>query len=88
MSDLPEQISLSLAKDLLKSLYSLDQPINELSAICGELPDGELKKRLIAATGDLMFIVLTDLMVPIYRRQPTLGTASEPGDWFEKGAAR
>jgi hypothetical protein len=81
------QISVEFAKTLLRALYNTDQPINELSAICGELPEGSLKERLFAATGSLMSIVLTDIMVPIYRQQPSLGTASEPGPWLNKSAS-
>jgi hypothetical protein len=86
MESTNSQISVEFAKTLLSALYRMDQPINELSEICGELPEGTLKERLFGATGNLMNILLSELMVPIYRQQPSLGTASEPGPWLTRGA--
>ena len=74
-------ISESFAKQLLRALYSLDKPIGMLDSVIPDLPPGphELVK---IAIGDLMSVLLTDLMAPLYRLHPQLGSASEPGAWL------
>ena len=70
------------AKHLLRALYSLDRPIGEVGQCISALPPGPDRERLKTVIGDVMFIVLNDLMVPLYRLHPQLGRASEPGPWL------
>lgn len=78
-----EQISLEFAKELLRALYALDKPLNELSSIYEQMQDGLLKTQLYESLGEIFDKVLSDLMVPIYKHQKTLGRASEPGAWLQ-----
>lgn len=77
-----EQISEALAKQLLRSMYALDEPIGKLDSILGLMPTGEARDQLRTVIGDLMGIVTNDLMLPIYRARPGLGQVSEPGEWI------
>jgi len=74
-------ISESFAKQLLRALYSLDKPIGKLDSLLPDLPPGP-HEEVRTAIGDLMHVLLTDLMVPLYRLHPQLGSASEPGPWL------
>jgi len=82
VTDSQNVISLEFAKTLLRVLYRLDDPLDELGCICADLSDGEEKTQFSNALGEIQRLVLTELMVPIYRQHPELGRASEPGDWL------
>lgn len=68
-----------MAKHLLAILYALDKPLDLIWDIEKEMVACPQKELLQQALGEIMFVTLGDLMVPIYRRQPNLGRASEPG---------
>lgn len=78
------EISAEFAKKLLRGLYGLDKPIDELALLCEEIQSEELRMKISDALGDVMRTVLTDLIVPIYHQRPELGRASEPGDWLSQ----
>lgn len=80
------QISEEFAKQLLRAMYALDEPIGKLDSILGLMPEGEAKDRLVAVIGDLMCGVSDELMLPIYRARPGLGRVSEPGEWLKSDA--
>lgn len=80
--DSNSEISAEFAKKLLRVLYGLDKPIDELSLLCEDIQSEELRMKISDALGDVMRTVLTDLIVPIYRQHPELGRASEPGNWL------
>jgi len=75
------------AKALLRALYKLDGPVNRLFEILASMPPGTERDHFKDALSDLVGIVLSDLMVPIYRIQPHLGRASEPGPWLNESQA-
>ena len=77
-------ISESLAKRLLRALYDLDDPIQRLDRFLSGMPPGADQDFVKSALGDLMGIITSDLMVPIYREHPQLGRASEPGAWLNE----
>lgn len=76
------QISEAFAKELLRALYKMDAPIGQLDTILTNIPPGKDRDNFKIALGTLMGIVLSELMAPIYKAQPQLGTASQPGQWF------
>ena len=82
MKDMSEKISVDFAIDILKALYGLDPYMGKISEVCDQLPDGDLKFKLTQNLGEIMGIVLSNLMVPIYRQHPSLGSASAPGSWL------
>ena len=77
-----DDIQPELAKHLLAILYALDKPLDLIWDIEKEMVACPQKELLQQALGEIMFVTLGDLMVPIYRRQPNLGRASEPGSWL------
>jgi hypothetical protein len=83
--EIPEKISIDFAINLLKNLYNLDIYMGEISEVCDQLLDDDKKNKLVQALGGLMYAILNDLMIPIYRQHPALGTADEPGPWLNKG---
>jgi hypothetical protein len=84
MSNLNNQISEEFAKQLLKSLYKLDMPIGLLDSIASKLKDDKDKELISEAIAGIMSITLSELMVPIYHLHPSLGRASEPGEWISE----
>jgi hypothetical protein len=79
-----ERISREFAVELLTALYALDDPLGQLDMICEGISNSSAKEKITIALGELMGIVTSDLMVKIYKEQPSLGRASEPGDWLSK----
>jgi hypothetical protein len=79
-----QKISRAFAVELLTALYALDDPIGQLDTICGGISNASDRKKFARAIGELMDIVTSDLMVKIYHEQPSLGRASEPGDWLSE----
>lgn len=73
-----KDISMNFATTLLKAMYGLDAPIGEISKVCDQLPNGELKQQLILAIGDILGVISNELMLPIYKQHPSLGSVSEP----------
>ena len=76
-------ITEAFAKEMLRALYRLDQPIARIDGAISNLPDGETKRQLVKMLGHVMDIVLSALMVPLYAAHPQLGRASEPGPWLQ-----
>lgn len=81
-NEITNQINIKFAMQLLRSLYNLDRPLNELNLICAGMEDGPIKTQFANLLSDIMGDLLCDVMVPIYAAQPSLGRASEPGPWL------
>ena len=79
-------ISREFAQELLRAMYGLDSHTGRLDRVCSALPEGALKSECKEALSLLMHDVLVNLMVPIYRRHRSLGTASQPGPWLTENA--
>ena len=84
MNNPNNQISEDFAKQLLMALYKLDTPIGLLDVLISKTDDMAVKESLTKIMSDLMDVTLNELMIPIYRCQPSLGRASEPGSWLIK----
>jgi predicted AAA+ superfamily ATPase len=80
------KINKEFAQQLLTVLYRLDKPIGQIDEAISDLASGPEKEKLIEALGELMGEITSDLMVPIYHEQPSLGSASEPGEWLDRDA--
>jgi hypothetical protein len=77
-------ISEALTKELLRAMYKLDEPLGRIDEVLSGLEPGESRDKLAAALSDVMSMVLSQLMVPLYRLHPGLGRASEPGPWINE----
>ncbi len=82
MEKLPK-INKEFAQQLLTVLYRLDKPMGQIDEAISDMPSGPEKEKLIEALGELMAEITSNLMVPIYHEQPSLGSASEPGEWLD-----
>jgi hypothetical protein len=76
-------IGKEFAQQLLTVLYDLDKPLGQIDEAISDLPSGLEKEKLTEALSELMGRITSDLMVPIYHEQPSLGSASEPGEWLD-----
>ena len=85
MEKLPK-INKEFAQQLLTVLYRLDKPMGQIDEAISDMPSGTEKEKLIEALGELMAEITSNLMVPIYHEQPSLGSASEPGEWLDRVA--
>ena len=83
-----QRISENFAKELLTECYALDVRFRDLEAICLSSCEshktGELKKLFT----DLVTMVGSRFMVPLYQQHPHLGRIMEPGSWLEQDPKR
>ncbi len=82
-----KDISKDFAIQLLTGMYGLDQYVINLDKILSELDDGvgtaEFKAEFRELLAGMMFHILDDLMLPIYKQHADLGSVSTPGDWLK-----
>lgn len=61
-----------IGEKLMQLLLSLDEPLNEATALSRELADPEEQKAVRRVIGEVTGRIYTDLMVPIIRQYPDL----------------
>jgi hypothetical protein len=79
------EISEDFAKRLLIAAFRLDRHLGAIDAVLERLESTQERKVLADVLAGLMHDITFEIMAPIFRVHPSLGTPSDPGAWINAG---